>query len=819
MKHLAETDLALYLSRLDHLRVLARNLIRNAADADDAVQEVVLAALKAPRAIQGSGEGWMRSVLRNRAATISGPRAAAPATKPCSPHARPARPGRALLSAERHRQLLDALLALPEPARTTLSLRYLEGLSQREVAERTGQDLEAVKKQCQRGLAALRANLERRWGGEGQWALVLLPWTGWRRAQETGLAGGILRGAGVKVALVGTAALATTVIWVQSRVRPAASELQAGLEPGRPALQPSEADLSAAVAPEPATRSTAVESGASAADTGAGEPDGPKLRAASLATIYLVDLAGDPVAEQQLKLQGPPEPQQAEVDLPLSDSAGRIEVPEEWKGENLLTDGIDLASAWQGTLQGKDYLVFAPFVRARGQVIDPEGRPLRARVTQMINLMASKGFPLPLEQGSDHLRIAWCDPNGQFDAPVLFPVPDWPIYVECEGYRTQQLSLPDGVTPYVVEMQPNPAPAPMVRVWVRDARVSTETARVAWGWNQGQRQPDGCFLVESLPGSSADEYPLIVRTVDGRFATARPQRSDDGAYRDVEVQMPNRMRSQSVRLVDAEGQAVTGTTAYLLDGTHGNSSQSEETMQPTARPGERQLDNLLARDYHIRFLDPETLQSTEALLPANQATVEVLWQPETGPGFTIQVCDAFGDPLPSAQVRLSTPSSSGSIGPMLATRDLGKTDEQGRFELPALPRTQTAIAISPRGHESLQFNTTQSFALADLDDDRTPDQPLKLTILPHCRVILTPDPAAQVTEVWFTDAEGKPLAAKYMKGYSVHLKKRLAPGPEGDFPLLLLPQTAAWLNWSADGHEGMPQALRLSPQGENELRF
>ena len=63
---------------------------------------------------------------------------------------------------------LHQVLGLDEPARKTVLLRYFDGLSAPEIAERRGENPVTVRKRLSRALAVLRARLERDMGeGEG----------------------------------------------------------------------------------------------------------------------------------------------------------------------------------------------------------------------------------------------------------------------------------------------------------------------------------------------------------------------------------------------------------------------------------------------------------------------------------------------------------------------------------------------------------------------------------------------------------------------------------------------------------------------------
>ena len=57
---------------------------------------------------------------------------------------------------ERSREVIEAVLSLPEPYLTTVLMRFYEGLPPREIAERTKTRVGTVHRRLQRALAVLR---------------------------------------------------------------------------------------------------------------------------------------------------------------------------------------------------------------------------------------------------------------------------------------------------------------------------------------------------------------------------------------------------------------------------------------------------------------------------------------------------------------------------------------------------------------------------------------------------------------------------------------------------------------------------------------
>ncbi len=75
-----------------------------------------------------------------------------------------------------HRRLVEAVMTLDEPYRSSILYRYLDGMSAPQIAERCGASPAAVRQRLSRGLAELRARLDREFGGDrSAWSAVLVP--------------------------------------------------------------------------------------------------------------------------------------------------------------------------------------------------------------------------------------------------------------------------------------------------------------------------------------------------------------------------------------------------------------------------------------------------------------------------------------------------------------------------------------------------------------------------------------------------------------------------------------------------------------------
>src|SRR5690606_2885864 len=76
---------------------------------------------------------------------------------------------------EQRRRLVDAVLALPQPYRTPVLLRFWDGLGPAAIGRRMGVPAATVRSHLHRGLAMLRQRLDVDHGGRERWLVGLAP--------------------------------------------------------------------------------------------------------------------------------------------------------------------------------------------------------------------------------------------------------------------------------------------------------------------------------------------------------------------------------------------------------------------------------------------------------------------------------------------------------------------------------------------------------------------------------------------------------------------------------------------------------------------
>jgi RNA polymerase sigma-70 factor (ECF subfamily) len=162
------------LPHLDDVFTLARYLMRNAADAEDAVQECYLRALRHFDSYRGPAmKPWLLAILKNVCVAEFARRSRQPvpvgsAEEDTTPEEVPMwQEPQASPEAELLRRFDDATIrrlvgALPQPFRETIVLREINDLSYREIADIVGAPVGTVMSR----LARARAMLRTAWNAE-----------------------------------------------------------------------------------------------------------------------------------------------------------------------------------------------------------------------------------------------------------------------------------------------------------------------------------------------------------------------------------------------------------------------------------------------------------------------------------------------------------------------------------------------------------------------------------------------------------------------------------------------------------------------------
>ena len=234
------------------VRRLARSLLFDQSQVDDVVQQTWVVALqRQPRRTVGP-RPWLAGILRNvvrrqvrdakrrrRHETIHERGKESGGQKVGDPAAD------LMEQAELFRALVDGVLTLDEPFRSTVILRYFKGLAPREIAVELGVPGATVRTRLHRALETLRGRMDAQWGQDRRaWSVALIPlimrWDGATIAASATAAGAAVGTANIfmggltmtmKLKLMGTAvvlALGGAGVWLGS----GDNETPAGLAEG-----------------------------------------------------------------------------------------------------------------------------------------------------------------------------------------------------------------------------------------------------------------------------------------------------------------------------------------------------------------------------------------------------------------------------------------------------------------------------------------------------------------------------------------------------------------------------------------------------------
>lgn len=165
------------LSHSRWVRRLAKSLLFDQAHVDDVVQQTWVVALQQGPRQPEKMRAWLAGVVRNlarrqgrsdgrrvrREQAVSGS-GAAPSTDEL------------VSMADSQARVVDAVVALPEPYRATVLMRYFEDLSSAQIARRLGVPSATVRTRLRRALEQLRTQLDADMGtSRRSWSLGLLP--------------------------------------------------------------------------------------------------------------------------------------------------------------------------------------------------------------------------------------------------------------------------------------------------------------------------------------------------------------------------------------------------------------------------------------------------------------------------------------------------------------------------------------------------------------------------------------------------------------------------------------------------------------------
>ena len=813
---------------------LARGLVRDRNTADDLVQEAYATVLSSDAARPRSARGWLAGVVRNlrRDLARSGTRRERRERAAAKPEAT-ATTDELVAEVELRKRVAEAVLALDEPLRRTIVLRFFKDQSLPAIARSEKIAVSTAHERVERGLAQLRSTLDRAHGDRREtWAVGLLAFAhpqGCWPAKEV-----LVMGTGAKVAaavlVLGTALAWWTTEFHEDRAPSGESVSTRALEP-----EPRVAAVPALVETSPAREAVAP---------------GPVKESPAPARLepsvrgHVIDQHGAPVPflevgyDSNHALRATSAADGSFALVPPSDGSRAIVSLDE-RFATLVRHG------WRDELR---VVVVGPSVRFAGVVLDPEHEPVaNATLTFQLRdrLFREVGLQRPTLD-EDAWTVA-SDEAGHFELASVAGGEGVYLEVAARGFEKQELALPAaGDTDLVVVVKP-------------DARMTTIRGRV--------------LLADGRPASSARVSAgeeIVVADGEGSFAllwrgtTGRTVKDANGVWRQEGIEsavltavlphrLPARVRLTELdlalpvelrlggeplsirgRVVDAAGQPREGSFVRIVDPTHfgkgdevwtgdeGSALRIDrstveqelcaggERSARTAQDGSFELGCLVERAYRIELFDPRSCSRVGPWsLQAGSAGVELVFTPEPSVRRVAgRLVDLEGNPLAGAEI---TPlrDYSGSDSPSDAELPTVETDADGRFVFDELATDGTTLQIM---HERTFFRFV---ALADHAD--VGHLELVEPLLCELQLDWSARPDA-VDRLQVFDGSGKELEIMEQQGVAFSWGDGGVEVRDGLSNVLRVPQSAASVGLLREGIVVLTLPVRPDPRERTTLR-
>ncbi len=798
------------------LRALARRLVRDDHAADDLVQETWVRAVERGPASGGTPWQWLARVLRNLA--FQDHRLDARRVERERAVARSESGGDERQRFGMHRELVEAIERLEEPYRQAILLRYFDALPPRKISARLGVPVKTVKTRLNRGLALLRAALDREYGGREQWLAAMLPlarmgaWP-WNLAAPALTAGGTLKLAAA--ALVAGAG----VYWVwptsvPAPVRELAARTDESSSPGPGRLELLADASSAARVPSATTPAEKASSSRTATPAEATSPGAARSTAGIHARVLDPDGAGLPGV--LVGFEGASEMVRSGAegvfDLPSPDSTRTLLCRDE-RFATVLAADVD-----PGYPSSEYIVVVAPAVTLAGVVLSdgPEFPGPNVRVAIAVPLSFRGRFRAVLDRSPTVVWSTRTDEQGRF---VLEGAPGLACarLEASDQFGNGSVPIPaGGSTTIEIAFEPNSHLSARVGRAGQTVQQIGEVRHAGGSLAPGALVAAGGLITRSneqalfevtVPTSSASGTELVAVARGEQPARFTPPRETDGTqlwpnFVTLVLGPPARSIAGTVRGSDGEpleaAQLWLEDLSYVGAQQHGFVTLEQQMagapegwrMTWSGPDGRFELHGLLEREYRLAAMDLPTLQVVRVgPIAAGTDDVQIdfpadgLWARVRG-----RVVDRHGPRggLSVGRAALSCQlQSEGSTWGIQEWLPEVTTDELGYFELLRVPREGVILSLR-------EFPNVQRA----LDPDEDPlEVVIEVPSLAHLQIELGPDAPAHGSIV-ILDAEGTALTFYVLEGGSVSTRYQVDLANENEFsggrtPALNVPDTAS----------------------------
>lgn len=775
------------LAHSDWIRRLACSLVFDPSRADDVVQETWRVALERPPEHGADLRAWLATVARNiarklgRSESSRRRREEAVAQLEALPDT-----VSALEKAQLQGRMVQAVLALKEPYRTPVLMRFFDELPPREIAKQLDRPVDTIRTQIARGIDSLRGELDREYGDRSQWGLALLPLL---RGHETAaLQGSVLLKSGGLIMLWKwlipvTATLVALFVWNETQ-----EDVPA---PAGASLVSPDAEL---VHPEGETASAAASERESI-NTGP-MTEAPELIEKSDATYtaqgIAVDLTGQTLAGLPLSFsegrtwdvptevhsftfepileEDSPAPFDG-VDEPFNivtedDGSFTIDLP----FENALPRSTDtrfllLGDGFRTNEQGREqrYFIFAPTTTLQGRAVDENGSPLEdVAIDTSAGAERVPGFPWKLERPSNHW--SWrssTDAAGNLLAEHFPRVPGLRFTARKRGYASKLASVSWGEDELLDITLERAKPNPQITGRVVDEMgLPVAGATVSLYRQSTTSQPNGEFVLKlrSTYGDGPLAASIKGHVPDIRENFLEKMRADESIATNLILRIGGPTKSITGRVIDHRGRPQRGVE-IILHGTPVNSGMSRYIESAigtgsfqnikTDSKGEFEVPGLFQDGYSIVAYSEKHKMATrrDSVSPGTTDLELVLDLESRIKRLDGQVVDRNGLPVAGAQIGHRVVDFKGNSFTSSRMIELDVADDDGRFSLRNFSLTDVELCVWGSNMD-MHTITPEELEL----------RPLQLVVPVNIQFQIDPSLAAIADRIQIVDESGELLS-------------------------------------------------------------
>jgi RNA polymerase sigma factor (sigma-70 family) len=729
------------------IRDLARRIAADRDRADDLAQETCVVALEERPRDASSIRGWLRTILGNLARRQGEKERNRRDREAFAARSESVEATDALVErAHVQREIFDEVLALEEPYRSAILLRFFEDMPPRAIARRLGVPVATVQCRLTRGLRRLRERLDGGRGVHGSWMTLVVPLVGSRNPFLATLGGSIVK-AKMILAVASVAVLATWVAVTRlgdPEDAPRAAQSVVHLE-AETESAPKSGAAGLATSSEPSGRERIAElPSPSAAEAAPSVPPTPIHHVRG----RVIDADGAPVGGLALLFEGG----EAKVEV-VSRPGGGFELDTTASEGSIGTTAKSIATVRKGYYRARSsfepVVIVAQAIDVGGAVLDPQRIPVQGA---RVSLALPKGFATRFGQVLDATRVldwtALTDASGRFDLTDVPQVTGASMRVLVDGYEPGVQPEPEFSDPTLLFVLQRPVVlakgALRGRVLDPDGRA-VPAARVAAGVTSTVADEHGEFVLDLSRAVTA----AVVTAVKEGYRPASLERPEEpsgdatGWPDFVELRLGGPALSIGGRVVDPAGHPLADMRVWIANPTPFGligrmPAQAENLMAGAAIParalepetsppagedgdvvdmhrnaggpptacwnwvvtdseGRFTIGGLDDRDYRLRVLDTRTLQRTESdPIPAGERDAQItMAAPSVFERLAGRVVTVGDRPLSGVHLTLRTTSFEvntryfgGKLNVlMMNAGGETTTDSEGRFEFKNVPRT------------------------------------------------------------------------------------------------------------------------------------